>query len=196
MVPLLLVAAVALQDVGRPAVAERYAGQRLEQEHYGPSWVEDAAAVLAREAAAAAPEPSEKERNGRQGRWRVPTRSSLGVARSGLKHIANEWGDTRMAIGFPGGADVAGFWVAGLAGEPLWPEELVVSGYAGGERVATGEPFTAFDEEPAWVALGFTAVDRLVIQALPRSGGPRPNRGSLAPRSAADADRCGAEAAR
>ncbi len=105
--------------------------------------------------------------NGEAGRWFVPPLGAGTVAHSGEKAIVNEWGDPRMAIGFPGAVDVTEVWVAGHGATPATAVRFVAQ--RGGVEVASTE-WSPLGPDMARRTLSFTSIDRLVVQLEPAVG--------------------------
>jgi hypothetical protein len=147
-------------------------GERLDPKLFGPSVIEGLDAVLAREAARP---PGEKlypkDRNGHHGTWKVPSLEAAVPTHSGTKYVFNEWGDTRMGIGFGEPVTVAGAWIHGQSSTGVWPRGLRAVGYREGRQVAESAWFEAISEEPRWFAISQSGVDRVVFEARPAVGG-------------------------
>ncbi len=154
-----------------PQGSEVIAGEPLGEEWIGPGIIETWAAVEARAAKDQQLAPSGRERGDARGEWVVPKPRATFNAHSGEHYITNKWGDTVMGIGFPTLVDVDGAWVAGQAGDGVWPTTLRVRAFREGAEVALGEPFEGLTDEPQWLALDFSSVDRIVFEAQPRVGG-------------------------
>ena len=157
-----------------PAVAEQVTipGEQLDPTSYGSSWIESMEAAIERNRTAVPP-PNEKDRNGRQGVWAVPSRNATTFPYSGEHNAVNKWGDTRMGIGFAGPVDVHGAYFAGQGGEGVWTRGIRVIGYRNGELVCETPPFSEIGAEPTWMAMDLPGVDRIEIVSLAvfRGGG-------------------------
>ena len=151
-----------LQPIG-PAIP----GERLPAEALGEGFIEDMAAVMARDMARPDAIVNNKARGEQQGSWIIPSRGATFFPNSGEHYITNKWGDTRMGIGFPAPVDVAGVFVAGQAGEGVWAGAVRAVGYQDGVQVAATPWFADLSDQPHWLAIGFVDVDRVVFEATP-----------------------------
>ncbi len=115
----------------------------------------------------APPRESGKERGDRNGRWVIPSRGATGTAHSGEHYAVNEFGDTRMGIGFPEIVNVAGAYFVGQAGEGVWAPAVQVKGYRNGELVAETDWFQEVGAEPRWFQMDLRHVDRIEINSVP-----------------------------
>lgn len=142
-------------------------GERLDASAFGRGVIETMDVVLAREAARpAGPETNPKGRNGAPGAWIVPSRNAANATpHSGVRYVMNQWGDTRMGIGFPERVDVDGAWLAGQGGSGSWARGVQAVGYRAGTEVARSGWLEAIGAAPAFFAVGFTDVDRIEIVA-------------------------------
>lgn len=147
-------------------------GEKLPPEAFGPSVIEDMAAVMQRQLELGDRNgPNPKLRNGAQGEWEVPSRRFAVGAHSGAKYISNRWGDTRMGVGFGRVVDVDGAWFAGHGTRGVWPSGIQVVGYLDGAEVARSEWFDSIDRQPAWFAMDLVGVDRIEVVARPAHEG-------------------------
>ena len=152
----------------QPAVPESQAGERLPASAFGPTWIEDMDAVVAREAARTEPYPEDpKGRNGAQGQWEIPSMRWSSFPHSGQHYAAAKWGDTRMGIGFGRAVDLDGVWVAGHMDVKAWTPGLRAVGYRGGSEVAATAWFRDIDATPSWFAIDLDGIDRVVLEAEP-----------------------------
>lgn len=139
-------------------------GQRLDPALYGPSWIESMDAAIERNRTMTPP-VNDKDRNGRQGVWVVPSRGATMNTRSGDHNVVNKWGDTNMGVGFPGLVNVNGAYFAGQGGEGVWTRGIRVIGYRQGREVGQTPLFTDISDEPAWMDINLRGVDRIEIVA-------------------------------
>lgn len=78
----------------------------------------------------------------------------------------NEWGDTRMGIGFPGEVTLVGVQVLGQGtGSGVFAPAIRVHGFRNGELVATTQWFDRIGESPEWFEIDLAGVDRIEIEA-------------------------------
>lgn len=141
------------------------AGERLNFEMLD-GIVEDWSAVEAREGEKVQAIENLKARNGRPGRWRVPPAGATRDAASGIRYVINEWGDTRMGIGFPGEVTIVGANILGQgSGAGVFAPGLRVHGYRNGELIETTQWFDQIGEAPEWFAMDLVGVDRIEIEA-------------------------------
>jgi hypothetical protein len=142
-------------------------GEILPADAIGPIVIEGLDAVLARQAANGPDGPSPKARNGAQGEWEVPSMRATRSAHSGVKHLINRWGDTRLGVGFDGPVDLSGAWLAGQGTLGSWTDGVQVIGFRGGVEVGRTEWFETIGAEPAWFAIELSDVDRVEFVARP-----------------------------
>ncbi|MGB0715263.1 MAG: hypothetical protein ACPGXK_05255, partial [Phycisphaerae bacterium] len=146
-------------------------GDRVTPEGIGESFIESMDVVLERDRLAKLNRIANGERNAkanpdrRYGQWVVPNRRGSVAAHSGRHYITNEWGDTRMGIGFPELVDVHGFYLAGQMNDGVWPGAIRVLGFANGREIAKTDWHEAIDGTPSWFEVDLCDVDRIVIQA-------------------------------
>ena len=152
------------------AVSDAIEGQRLDPSLCGPSYIESMAAAIERDRTAVPP-VNEKDRNGRQGVWVVPSRNATTFPHSGAHNAVNKWGDTRMGIGFPDPVDVHGAYFAGQADEGVWAAGIRVIGYRDGQVAGRTGWFRDIGRKPVWMDMNLLGVDRIEIVALPVFGG-------------------------
>ncbi len=151
-----------------PQDLEELPGERLPRSALGEGTIESLQAMLERaQAAPLSDARMPKARNGRQGRWIVPSRRATHQTHSGEHHAINEWGDTRMGIGFPSVVNLRGAWIAGQASPGAWTDGLRVIGYRAGAEVARTEWFEDIADSPAWFAMELDGVDRIELVARP-----------------------------
>lgn len=130
------------------------------------SWVEDWAAVEAREAERGEVIHNFRQRAGRPGQWMTPPGRATRPTSSGVRYIMNEWGDTQMGIGFPEVVDVQGVHIFGQGlGRGVFAPAVRVHGYLEGDLIATTEWFERIGDAPEWFAIDLEGVDRIVIEA-------------------------------
>ncbi|NOT02018.1 MAG: hypothetical protein HOP29_15495 [Phycisphaerales bacterium] len=151
------------------AVAQEVSqGERVDPAGYGPGVIESWDEAAARQGAVSeAAAQNEKARNGAQGSWVVPSLGGTFYPRSGLHNAVNQWGDTRMGIGFPAPVDVQGAYFSGQSAKPVWTAGVRVIGYRAGAEVGRTDWFTQIGETPAWLAMNLRGVDRMVIESRP-----------------------------
>jgi hypothetical protein len=164
---LLATPAFAAQSSEEPAP-----GEGIPSSAFGPAWIETMAEVLEREAERTEPHslPS-KTRGDANGHWQIPSRRWSRTPRSGLHYATAKWGDTRMGIGFGREVELRGVWVGGHMDPASWTSGLSAVGYRDGAEVARTAWFEGLTEEPAWFAIDFEAVDRVVFEARPSHAG-------------------------
>ena len=152
-----------------PAFSEEtLKGETLDPSKIGPSVTESMDVVLERDKTVKGRRPGSKARKpGEQGAWMVPSRNSTYHAHSGAHYIMNRWGDTRMGIGFPGGAQVHGAWIAAQDKDGLGLPGVKAVGYLAGEKVAETEWLREVGKTPTWLAMEFPEVDRIEILSEP-----------------------------
>jgi hypothetical protein len=149
-----------------PQDLEELPGERLPRSALGEGTIESLQAMLERaQAAPLSDARMPKARNGRQGRWIVPSRRATHQTHSGEHHAINEWGDTRMGIGFPGRAHVRGVWIAGQASPGAWADGLRALGFRDGRLVAQTEWFESLSATPTYWEIDLDEVDRIEIEA-------------------------------
>ena len=94
-----LVAAIAVFASADLSAQKTIQGEKLDPSVYGPVIVESMQAAIERDKAVPRPLPPDpKERNGRQGDWKVPTLGATTSPHSGRHYAINEWGDTMTVI--------------------------------------------------------------------------------------------------
>jgi hypothetical protein len=153
-------------DAAIPAGEAIHYGEQLDPATFGPAVNESLAEMIAR--AAAEPTVTKtKGRNGAQGRWVIPSRGATTTPHSGEHNLVNEWGDTRMGIGFPRTVDLHGVYVSGQAGVGAWTRGIRAIGYLGGKQVKTTEWFEGIDDTPRWFEINLRKIDRVVFESIP-----------------------------
>lgn len=152
-----------------PAFAQtRIKGVKLDPSTYGEGVIEDMEICIERNKTYSAPDrPSMLNRGERQGKWKTPGRKVHTNANSGEQCVINQWGDTRMGIGFPEAVHVHGAYFAGLQDRTTWTAGVRAIGYLNGSAVYETEWFENIAEEPAWFEMNFQNVDRIEIIAKP-----------------------------
>ena len=152
---------------------EEIPGEVVDHTLHGPSVVESMAEVAERERLRPEePLRIQRQRNGAQGYWEIPTRKHTHFPHSGVHYATNAWGDTNLGLGFGEPVDLVGTWVTGQELEPrAWTSGLQVVGFLRGEEVARTDWFEAIDHVPSWFAIGLTQVDRVEFVARPMIGG-------------------------
>lgn len=145
-------------------------GERIPVSAFGPGILESMEVVVERDRAmreknlASSQSHPKSNPERRFGEWVIPNRRGSTSAHSGRHYITNEWGDTRMGIGFPESVDVHGFFVAGQMASGVWPGGMRVIGFANGKEIAATEWFRNLAEKPAWFDVDLCDVDRIVIE--------------------------------
>jgi hypothetical protein len=164
LVAILVVSVHGFSSSATLRAGEPVQGELLPPSSYGPSYIETMQDALERDRIAPPPENS-KERGNRGGDWVVPTLGATSWSLSGRHYVVNEWGDTRMGIGFSQPVDVHGAYFAGQADPAVWTTGVQVIGYRNGVVVGRTEWFRQIGAEPKWFAMNLRGVDRLEIAA-------------------------------
>ncbi|MBX3372315.1 MAG: hypothetical protein KF817_00635 [Phycisphaeraceae bacterium] len=140
-------------------------GESLAPGTIDPGIIEDMAAVIERERTSP-PQPPGRipAPYTRRGVWSVPGIKALGQARSGIFYLANQFGDTQMAIGFPGGARVHEVYILGQGGVGSWAAAVRVVGFQAGEAVVATDWFVRIDSTPIRLPINFPDVDRIMFE--------------------------------
>ncbi len=144
-------------------------GARLDPSAVGPSFVEPMSAVLARDRWL--PRALPKGHTNEPGEWLVPSLRAISKAHSGEMHVTNNWGDTRMGIGFGRLVRVEGAWFAIQQTRGATAPAIRVLGYRDGLVVAETDWWDKFDFEPSFFAMDLRDVDRIEIIAQPAVNG-------------------------
>src|SRR5712671_581066 len=140
-------------------------GERVPAAAISPLVLETMDQVLERQKTMQLPKQELPIWNGEDGRWFVPGDSAKTPAHSGAIAIVNEWGDPRMAIGFPQLTDVSEVWAAGHGAAPA--RALRVIGYRAGKEVARTGWNGLRSQQQQLVPLALTGVDRIEFEAAP-----------------------------
>ena len=112
-----------------------------------------------------------RARNGANGEWALPTRSSAEEHHSGIHYIINGWGDTRIGMGFGQSVEFDGVWIKGQADQSVWASAVRVIGYRDGREVAATDWFEEIGAEPVWFDIGLAGIDRAVFEARAKHNG-------------------------
>ena len=145
---------------------EGRAGERLDPSTYGPAVVETRKQVEQRQAKLGPGSASLRgARNGAPGSWVIPSRRAHPRPHSGSHSVSNNWGDTRMGIGFGRLVDLEGAWFAGQGAQGAWTKGVRIVGFRAGEEVARSGWFEKIDRSPAWFSVDLKGVDRIEVHA-------------------------------
>ena len=106
-----------------------------------------------------------KARNGANGVWMVPSSRTTYFPKSGQHYAINQWGDTRMGVGFGRPVTVKGAYFAGQGNDGAWTSGVRALGYRNGQVVAVSGWLTDLSDTPKWLAMNFVDVDRIEIEA-------------------------------
>ncbi len=162
VVCLFLVPSVVLAAEPRPGDVVK--GEILDPADYGEGVIESMAEVEARAAAATPTSPPKKDTSGE---WRIPTPRTTSYPKSGIHHVVNTWGDTRMAIGFGEVVDLQGAYFGGMHSRKIQTSGIRAIGYRDGVEVGRTPWFRQIDREAVWFNMDLDAVDRVVIESIP-----------------------------
>jgi len=166
LLALLLFSPPAFDLYARQPEPEAIPGEPLDAAAISPGVIETMAEIVARQQQFGPATPAEG-RQDRQGRWVIPPLGATSNPYSGAHCLVNEWGDTRMGIGFPRTVDVAGAYVWGQAARGAWTRGIRVTGYLGEDLIRTTDWFEQIGENPTWFEMDLRGVDRIVIEAVP-----------------------------
>jgi hypothetical protein len=143
------------------------AGEVLNQDCYGPGYIEHVSDCITRDMLLQSEKEIEGE-NKQHGTWIIPSREATYYPYSGLHYVTNKWGDTKMGITFFTNVTVHGAWFAGQGGgKGVWASSIRVIGYQNGEETTISDWFEDIDDTPSWFAMNLKNVDRIVIEATP-----------------------------
>lgn len=151
-----------------PRPGEVTKGERLDPADYGPMVVESMEEVAAR--AAANPIAASSKYKREYGEWGIPTPRTTSYPSSGIHHVVNKWGDTKMGIGFGRVVDLNGAFFAGMHSPKIQTSGIRAFGYRDGEQVGKTHWFRQIGDEPVWFDMDLKGVDRVVIESIPVVG--------------------------
>jgi len=168
LLPYLLLAVGLLLPASPSQAQVRVKGESLDPSAFGQSRIESMEMALERnKEMSGSVRPSMKDLMGHRGIWQVPDRQASFHPHSGEHYATNKWGDTHMAIRFPGKVNVAGAYFAGQGDRSVWTSGVRVIGFLQGQRVGESDWFLTVGSEPAWMEMNLAGVDRIEIEAAP-----------------------------
>ncbi|MFO0974519.1 MAG: hypothetical protein U1A27_13925 [Phycisphaerae bacterium] len=145
-------------------------GDTLDPSTYGNSFVESFEAVRARQQALLDNADRSTAPGKHIGHWVVPKMRAARFPHSGVRYVTNTWGATRMGVRFPRRANVEGAFFGGQSGVGVWAAAVRAVGYRDDHKVGT-TAWLQIQGQPAWLAMDFQDVDRVVIESQPRFHG-------------------------
>ena len=162
------------QQLGEPQTEEeRIVTKQLSADEKSFVVIEDMEAVLERQRAFEARGEVLRNKVGQNGRWVVPGARALFDAHSGQKYVINEWGDTRMGIGFPRDVDVHGAWFFphGSGTDAIAARTIKAIGYRDGEPIKETAWHKVAGAGMSYFEMDLDGVDRIEIVATPSPQG-------------------------
>ncbi len=159
----------ALVSGAEPVPGEVMKGERLDPADYGRGVIESMEDVAIR-VAAEGPVVSSTKQERSFGEWGIPTPRTTSYPSSGIHHVVNKWGDTKMGIGFGRVVDLDGAYFAGMHSPRIQTSGVRAIGFRDGEQVAKTHWFRQIVSEPVWFEMNLKGIDRVVIESIPVVG--------------------------